>query len=588
MRFFRPVVLIPVVFVLLAVPAVLALVPWGTGTVVSYTTFMSKAEAGAFAAIAVRGADITGRAADGTVLTTEAPAVDAVVTRLTATGADLTFEEPGVTPWEVAKAVVPMVLVIGILVFVLHRMGGGLMRGGAPFASTAQTGKTFNDVAGAGEAKQDLMEVVDFLGNPQRYAALGAAVPKGVLLSGPPGTGKTLLAKAMAGEAGVPFLSVSGSDFVEMFVGLGAKRVRDLFKRARAQAPCIVFIDEIDAVGRSRAGSSGGGGGGGPQNDEREQTLNQLLVEMDGFVAGTGIVVVAATNRPDVLDEALLRPGRFDRRIVVGRPDMTGRREILAVHAVGKPLDGVDLDQVARSTTGFSGADLENLVNEAALWAARHGRHTVTPADFEAARDKILMGAERKTLTMSAEERRLTAFHEAGHALMALCFPHSDPIHKATILPRGQALGLVMRVPERDRISLTLAQIKADLRVAVGGRVAEQMVFGPERVTTGASSDIAHATDIAWRMVTEWGLSEKAGFLRYPSRCEAGASMLSDHAAETVTSEVRRIIDDAMADAHAAMDQNLDSLHRIAEALLDRETLTGAEIGQIAALRQAA
>lgn len=585
MRFFRPVVLIPVILALLAVPAVLALVPWGTGTVVSYTAFMGKAEAGAFAAIIVRGAEITGRATDGTVLTTEAPAVDAVVARLTATGADLTFQEPGVTPWEVAKSVVPMVLIIGILGFVLHRMGGGLMRGGAPFASTVRTGKTFSDVAGAGEAKQDLMEVVDFLGNPQRYAALGAAVPKGVLLSGPPGTGKTLLAKAMAGEAGVPFLSVSGSDFVEMFVGLGAKRVRDLFKRARAQAPCIVFIDEIDAVGRARAGSSGGGG---PQNDEREQTLNQLLVEMDGFVAGTGIVVVAATNRPDVLDEALLRPGRFDRRIMVGRPDMAGRREILAVHAVGKPLDGVDLDQVARSTTGFSGADLENLVNEAALWAARHGRVTVTPADFEAARDKILMGAERKTLTMTPEERRLTAFHEAGHALMALYFSHSDPIHKATILPRGQSLGLVMRVPERDRISLTLAQIKADLRVAVGGRVAEQMVFGPERVTTGASSDIAHATDIAWRMVTEWGLSEKAGFLRYPSRGEAGASMLSDHAAETVTSEVRRIIDDAMADARAAMERNLDSLHLIAEALLDRETLTGAEISQIATLRRAA
>lgn len=583
MRFFRPVILVPVIVVLLMLSAAAVFVPWGTGTAVSYTAFMSQAEAGAFAAITVRGAEITGRAPDGAVVMTEAPAVDAVVARLTATGADLTFEDPGVAPWDVAKSVMPMVLVIGILGFALHRMGGGLMRGGAPFASTARTGKTFNDVAGAGEAKQDLMEVVDFLGNPQRYAALGAAVPKGVLLSGPPGTGKTLLAKAMAGEAGVPFLSVSGSDFVEMFVGLGAKRVRDLFKRARAQAPCIVFIDEIDAVGRARGGS-----GGGPQNEEREQTLNQLLVEMDGFVAGTGIVVVAATNRPDVLDEALLRPGRFDRRIVVGRPDMAGRREILAVHAIGKPLDGVDLDQVARSTTGFSGADLENLVNEAALWAARQGRVTVTPADFEAARDKILMGAERKTLTMSPEERRLTAFHEAGHALMALCFPHSDPIHKATILPRGQSLGLVMRVPERDRISLTLAQIKADLRVAVGGRVAEQMVFGAERVTTGASSDIAHATDIAWRMVTEWGLSEKAGFLRYPARGEAGASMMSDHAAETVTSEVRRIIDDAMADAHAAMDQNLDSLHRIAEALLDRETLTGAEIGQIAALRQAA
>ncbi|MFA7430488.1 MAG: ATP-dependent zinc metalloprotease FtsH [Rhodospirillaceae bacterium] len=583
MRYFRPLIVIPVVIGLLVLGGGIAFLSWEDAREVTYTAFMAKAEAGAFSGITVRGQEVTGRDADGIAWQTEAPAVDSVVTRLTATGADLSFGGPGITGADVFKTMVPAVLIVVILAFVLNRMGGGLMRGGAPFASTARTGKTFSDVAGAGEAKQDLMEVVDFLANPGRYAGLGATVPKGVLLSGPPGTGKTLLAKAMAGEAGVPFLSVSGSDFVEMFVGLGAKRVRDLFKRARDQAPCIVFIDEIDAVGRARGGS-----GGGAQNEEREQTLNQLLVEMDGFAAGTGIVVVAATNRPDVLDEALLRPGRFDRRIVVGRPDLAGRREILAVHSFGKPLDGVDLDQVARATPGFSGADLENLVNEAALWAARHGRTTVTPPDFEAARDKILMGAERKTLTMTAEERRLTAYHEAGHALMALCFPCSDPIHKATILPRGQALGLVMRVPERDRISMTLAQIKADLRVAVGGRVAELMVFGPDRVTTGASSDIQQATDIAWRMVTEWGLSEKAGFLRYPGRGEAGAGMMSDHAAETVTSEVRRIIDEAMADAHAAMAANADALDRIAEALLDRETLTGGEIAALAALRQAA
>ncbi|MGC2855395.1 ATP-dependent zinc metalloprotease FtsH [Novispirillum sp. DQ9] len=584
MRFLRPVILLPALAALVVLGAlgVTLARPWVETTRLSYTAFIAQAEAGAFAAVTMRGQELSARTADGVEVTAEAPAVDSVVSRLAATGTDLTFDTPGITTAEVLKIVLPTLLIIGLLAFVVHRMGGGLVRGGASFASEARTGKTFADVAGAGEAKQDLLEIVDFLRDPGRYAGLGAAVPKGVLLSGPPGTGKTLLAKALAGEAGVPFLSVSGSDFVEMYVGLGAKRVRDLFKRARGQAPCIVFIDEIDAVGRARAGNNGGA-----QNDEREQTLNQLLVEMDGFAAGAGIVVVAATNRPDVLDDALLRPGRFDRRVVVGRPDLAGRREILDVHAAGKPLDGVDLDTVARSTPGFSGADLENLVNEAALWAARHNRPAVTPDDFEAARDKILMGAERKTLVMSPDERRLTAYHEAGHALMALCFPQSDPIHKATILPRGQALGMVMRMPERDRISLTLAQLKADLRVAVGGRVAEHLIFGPDFVTTGASSDIAQATDTAWRMVTEWGLSEKAGFLHYPAQGEA-AGVLSAQASATINAEVRRIIDDAMADARTAMAGNLDALHRIAEALLDRETLTGAEIAALAEVRSLA
>ena len=481
----------------------------------------------------------------------------------------------------------PMLLFIGIWVFFMRQMQGG-SRGAMGFGKsrakllTEHQGRvTFEDVAGIDEAKTELEEVVEFLKDPGKFQRLGGKIPKGVLLVGPPGTGKTLLAKAIAGEANVPFFTISGSDFVEMFVGVGASRVRDMFEQGKKNAPCIIFIDEIDAVGRHRGAGLGGG------NDEREQTLNQMLVEMDGFEANEGVILIAATNRPDVLDPALLRPGRFDRQVVVPNPDVIGREKILKVHMRKTPLaEGVEPRVIARGTPGFSGADLANLVNEAALLAARKGRRTVSMQEFEEAKDKVMLGSERRSMVMTDDEKRLTAYHEAGHAVVALHCPASDPIHKATIIPRGRALGMVMRLPEGDRISLARDQIYADLRVACGGRIAEELIFGEERVTTGASSDIRMATDMARRMVTEWGMSDKLGFLAYSAdeqevflgRSVAQQKNMADSTASIIDSEIRRIVDDAYTAATKILKKHDDQLERLAQGLLEYETLNGEEI----------
>jgi cell division protease FtsH len=427
-----------------------------------------------------------------------------------------------------------------------------------------------------------LEEVVEFLRDPKKFARLGGRVPKGVLLVGPPGTGKTLLARAVAGEAGVPFYFTSGSDFVEMYVGVGASRVRDLFAQAKNSAPCIVFIDEIDAVGRHRGSGMGSG------NEEREQTLNQLLVEMDGFQPNSGIIVIAATNRSDILDKALTRPGRFDREVVVSNPDLLGRQKILQTHAKKIPLDPeVDVRVIARGTPGFSGAELANLVNEAALLAARGNSQQVSMHHFEAAKDKVLMGAERRSLAMSESERQLTAYHEAGHALVSLALPASDPIHKATIVPRGGALGMVMRLPEGDRVSMTREKLEADLAVAMGGRCAEALIFGRQKVTTGAQGDIAQATRLARRMVTEWGMSDSLGLMAYvpedgANPGGASGSGLSEEVARRVDAEVRRLLDEAYTRTNAILTARQADLRRLAQALLDYETLTGQELKRVA------
>ena len=448
----------------------------------------------------------------------------------------------------------PVLLLIGVWVYFMRRMQGGpggVMGFGKSRARLMQQDQrrvTFADVAGIDEAKQELEEIVEFLKDPQKFQRLGGKIPKGCLLVGPPGTGKTLLARAIAGEANVPFFTISGSDFVEMFVGVGASRVRDMFEQAKRNAPCIVFIDEIDAVGRHRGTGLGGG------HDEREQTLNQLLVEMDGFEANEGVILIAATNRPDVLDPALLRPGRFDRQVVVPNPDILGREQILKVHMRKVPLaPNVDARVIARGTPGFSGADLANLVNEAALLAARANRRLVTMADFEAAKDKVLMGAERRSMVMTEQEKQLTAYHEAGHALVGFFVPGNDPLHKVTIIPRGRALGVTMNLPERDRYAFRKNEIEARLAMMFGGRVAEQLVFGKENVTTGAANDIQQATDMARRMVTEWGMSEVLGRLRYSDNEEEiflGRSItrtrnVSEDTARLIDSEVRRIVEDA-------------------------------------------
>ncbi|HEX5279767.1 MAG TPA: ATP-dependent zinc metalloprotease FtsH [Micropepsaceae bacterium] len=481
----------------------------------------------------------------------------------------------------------PMLLFVAVMIFLMRQMqaGGGKAMGfgksRAKMLTERQGRVTFEDVAGVDEAKEDLVEIVDFLKDPQKFQKLGGRIPKGVLLVGPPGTGKTLLARAIAGEANVPFFTISGSDFVEMFVGVGASRVRDMFEQAKKNAPCIVFIDEIDAVGRHRGAGLGGG------NDEREQTLNQLLVEMDGFEANEGVILIAATNRPDVLDPALLRPGRFDRQIVVPNPDLSGREKILKVHMRKVPLSpDVDAKIIARGTPGFSGADLANLVNEAALLAARRGKRLVTRNEFEDAKDKVMMGAERRTLAMTDDEKKLTAYHEGGHALVALSVVGSDPIHKATIIPRGRALGMVMRLPERDQLSLTRQKLYADLQVAFGGRIAEELIFGYDRVTTGAQSDIEMATRMARAMVTRFGMSDELGPIAYGENQEEvflGHSVsrtqnVSEATAQKIDSEVRRIIEDTYLRAKQILQDHLDDLHTVAKGLLEYETLTGDEI----------
>jgi len=481
----------------------------------------------------------------------------------------------------------PMLLLIAVWVFFLRQMqsGGGKAMGfGKSRAKllTERTGRvTFEDVAGVDEAKEEVKEIVEFLRDPQKFQRLGGRIPKGVLLVGPPGTGKTLLARAIAGEANVPFFTISGSDFVEMFVGVGASRVRDMFEQAKKNAPCIVFIDEIDAVGRHRGAGLGGG------NDEREQTLNQLLVEMDGFEANEGVILIAATNRPDVLDPALLRPGRFDREVVVPNPDLGGRDKILRVHLRKVPLaTDVDPRIIARGTPGFSGADLANLVNEAALLAARRGKRVVTMAELEDAKDKVMMGAERRSLAMTDDERRNTAYHEGGHALVALTVEGSDPIHKATIIPRGRALGMVMRLPEQDQLSITRQKMLADICVAFGGRIAEELIFGYDKVTTGAISDIKQATRMARAMVTRYGFSDELGPIEFGENQEevflghsvARTQNVSEATAQKIDQEIRSIIDNCYQRAKQILSTRTDDLHTIAKGLLEYETLTGDEL----------
>ena len=476
-------------------------------------------------------------------------------------------------------SLLPFLIMIGVWIFAARKMNigaGKTMSFGRSKAKAVPPEKnkvTFNDVAGVDEAKEDLKELVDFLSNPGKFQALGGKIPRGCLLVGPPGTGKTLLAKAIAGEAKVPFFTISGSDFVEMFVGVGASRVRDMFDQGKKQAPCLIFIDEIDAVGRHRGIGLGGG------NDEREQTLNQLLVEMDGFDSNEGVIIIAATNRPDVLDNALLRPGRFDRQIVVSNPDLLGREQILGIHMKKiKLAPDVNVNVVARGTPGFSGADLANLANEAALIAARKNKNLVTMEDFEYALDKIMMGAERRTLVMQDEERRRTAYHEAGHALVGCSLEASDPIHKATIIPRGRALGVVMRLPEHDRLSMTRAKMLADLAVAMGGRAAEELIFGQEKVTSGAVSDIQQATKLAQAMVMEWGMSETVGMINHNNDDDY---LVSDETAKLIDSEIKRYIDEAYDYAIKLLTKKKKQLALLAEELLTRETLTGVEIDQL-------
>ncbi|AEI88672.1 MAG: ATP-dependent zinc metalloprotease FtsH [Candidatus Midichloria mitochondrii] len=481
----------------------------------------------------------------------------------------------------------PVILLIGVWVYFMKNMqsGGGKAlgfgRSKARLVSDPNKVVTFADVAGVDEAKEELVEIVDFLKNPGKFQKLGGKIPRGCLLVGSPGTGKTLLARAVAGEAGVPFFTISGSDFVEMFVGVGASRVRDMFAQAKKQSPCIVFIDEIDAVGRHRGAGLGGG------NDEREQTLNQLLVEMDGFSDNEGVIVMAATNRPDVLDPALLRPGRFDRQIVVPIPDIKGREQILAVHAKAVPIaPDVDIRVLARGTPGFSGADLKNLINEAALMAARRDRNMVSMQEMEFAKDKVMMGAERKSLVMTDDDKKLTAYHEAGHALVALHLPDSDPLHKATIIPRGRALGVTMRLPESDRLSMTKAKLKADLAVAMGGRVAEEIVFSLDKITTGAGNDIKVATQIARKMVTQWGLSDSIGPVLVGDDKEevflghsiGRSNHISNELATKIDEEIKKIIDEAYNTAKAILTKHRDQLEDIAQGLLEYEVLSGQEM----------
>jgi cell division protease FtsH len=490
----------------------------------------------------------------------------------------------------------PMLLLIGVWIFFMRQMQGGGGRGAMSFGKSKarllgedQIKTTFMDVAGCDEAKEEVSELVDFLRDPSKFQKLGGKIPTGVLMVGPPGTGKTLLAKAIAGEAKVPFFTISGSDFVEMFVGVGASRVRDMFEQAKKSAPCIIFIDEIDAVGRQRGAGLGGG------HDEREQTLNQMLVEMDGFEGHEGIIVIAATNRPDVLDPALLRPGRFDRQVVVGLPDIRGREQILKVHMRKVPIsDNVDAAIIARGTPGFSGADLANLVNEAALFAARANRRLVTMEEFDKAKDKIMMGAERKSMVMSESEKEMTAYHEAGHAIVGRMVPEHDPVYKVSIIPRGRALGVTMYLPEQDRFSYTKQHIESMISSLYGGRIAEDIIYGGEKVTTGASNDIERATELARKMVTQWGLSEKMGPMLYAEeegevflgRSMAKASNMSDDTARAIDAEIKAVIDRNYQRAEKILRDNMDILHSMKDALMKYETIDAKQIDDLMARRE--
>jgi cell division protease FtsH len=562
-----------------------------TAKQLSYSELVQDVQEGNIKSVVVQGEQIHGQLSNDQAFTTNVPGNDSdFINTMVAKKVNVVVQpvDDGVPSlFSIFINWFPMLLLIAVWIFFLRQMqsGGGKAMGfGKSRAKllTERTGRvTFEDVAGVDEAKEELKEIVDFLRDPQKFQRLGGRIPKGVLLVGPPGTGKTLLARAIAGEANVPFFTISGSDFVEMFVGVGASRVRDMFEQAKKNAPCIVFIDEIDAVGRHRGAGLGGG------NDEREQTLNQLLVEMDGFESTEGVILIAATNRPDVLDPALLRPGRFDRHVVVPNPDLSGREKILRVHLRKVPLaTDVDPRTIARGTPGFSGADLANLVNEAALLAARRGKRVVTMSELEDAKDKVLMGAERRSMVMSEEEKKLTAYHEGGHALVALAVEGSDPIHKATIIPRGRALGMVMRLPERDQLSVTREKLLADICVAFGGRLAEELIFGHDKVTTGAISDIEMATRMARAMVTRFGMSDEMGPIAYAENQEevflghsvARQQNVSEATAQKIDSEIRRIVDNCYQRAHGILSSRIDDLHLIAKGLLEYETLTGDEI----------
>jgi len=560
------------------------------GTQINYSDFRARVAEGSVREVTVGPDRIIGTLKnDSTFSTTPVPDD----TTLTGLLEEHDVEFTGTPPEEgnvllyILIQTLPFLLILGIAFFALRQVqkggGSGAMGFGKSKAKllTEKQGRvTFDDVAGIDEAREELQEIVEFLRDPQRFSKLGGQIPKGALLVGSPGTGKTLLARAIAGEARVPFFTISGSDFVEMFVGVGASRVRDMFEQAKKNAPCIVFIDEIDAVGRHR------GHGLGNSNDEREQTLNQLLVEMDGFEANEGIIIIAATNRPDVLDPALLRPGRFDRQVVVPVPDIDGREKILAVHMKKVPLaPDVNPRTIARGTPGFSGADLANLVNEAALLAARRNKRLVAMKEFEDAKDKVMMGAERKSMVMTEDEKKMTAYHEAGHAIIAVHEPASDPIHKATIIPRGRALGMVMRLPERDNYSYHRDKMHANLAVSMGGRVAEEIIFGHDKVSSGASSDIQYATDLARNMVTKWGMSDKLGPLQYEASQEGylgmgqtQRTMASDDTNRLIDAEIRGLVDGAHGKARQILTDNEDQLHLLAQAMLEYETLTGEEI----------
>ena len=558
----------------------------------SYSEFVTAVESSGVAQATLDGEQVRYRGTDGRDYVTIIPRDAAVSDLLLANEVPVNAqaqEQSGIQTFLVG--LLPFVLLIGVWIYFMNRMQGGGKGGAMGFGKskakllTEKHGRvTFDDVAGIDEAKEELEEIVEFLRNPQKFSRLGGKIPKGALLVGPPGTGKTLLARAIAGEAGVPFFTISGSDFVEMFVGVGASRVRDMFEQGKKNSPCIIFIDEIDAVGRSRGAGHGGG------NDEREQTLNQLLVEMDGFDANEGVIIVAATNRPDVLDPALLRPGRFDRQVQVPNPDIKGREKILQVHARKTPLGpDVDLRIIARGTPGFSGADLANLVNESALTAARIGRRFVTMIDFENAKDKVMMGAERRSMVMTEDEKKLTAYHEAGHAIVGLNVPDHDPIHKATIIPRGRALGLVLSLPERDQLSVSYRKYNSKIAMAMGGKVAEELIFGAEHVTSGATSDIQQVTRIARAMVTQFGFSEKIGHIDYANEQQSPLGVYSGgttHSAETqklIDEEVRRFIDEGYATAKRVLTEKADDLERLAQGLLEYETLTGNEITRVIA-----